>query len=186
MTDKIKSMIKKMTFRLLVEQKDKYEHELWCDMETGMITETWDDKPGKEVLLTVKVMGAETSIKLLVKQITEQQTKVDQITDVKTMPKVTLALRCVMSLSRQYFIIYAVLTFAWTDNQFTNNAHLGVQEILETACTTVIDAPMLCVLFLVTLRRAIQLTQDKTEKNQMPHPWVQMSMAAVCTPCQAR
>ena len=27
-TDKIKSMIKKMTFRLLVGQKDKYEHEL--------------------------------------------------------------------------------------------------------------------------------------------------------------
>jgi hypothetical protein len=90
-TDKVKSMIKKTTFRLLVEQKDKYEHELWCDMETGKCTETWDDKPGKEVLLTVKVMGAETPIKLLVKQITEQQTKVDQITDVKTMPKVTLA-----------------------------------------------------------------------------------------------
>ena len=95
-------------------------------------------------------------------------------------------MRCVMSLSILHSIIYMSLAIARTDNQFTNNAHLGVQEILETACTTVIDAPMLCVLFLVTLRRAIQLTQDKTEKNQMPHPWVQMAMAAVCTPCQAR
>jgi len=72
-TDKIRSTIKKMTFRLLVEQKDEYEHELWCDMETGKSTETWDDKPGKEVLTSVKVMGAETSIKLLVKQITRWQ-----------------------------------------------------------------------------------------------------------------
>merc|ERR1719378_1626148 len=49
----------------------------------------------------------------------------------------------------------------------------GVQAILESACTTVTYAPMLCVLFLGTRMRAIQLSQGETEKYNLPQPWVQ-------------
>ena len=83
--DKIKAMIEKIIFRLMGEQKDDDEHELWCDMETEKSTESWDDKAGKKELLARKVMEADTSIKFLVKQITEQQAKVAQITDDKAM-----------------------------------------------------------------------------------------------------
>jgi hypothetical protein len=94
----------------------------------------------------------------------------------KTMPKVSPALQCVMGLSMQYFIIYTVLALVRTTNQFTNNAHVGVQKILETACTTVTYAPMLSVLFLAARMRAIQLTQGETEKYKMPQPWAQTAM----------
>merc|ERR1719313_1571535 len=76
----------------------------------------------------------------------------------------------------QYFIIYTVLALVRTTNQFTNNAHLGVQKILETASTTVTYAPMLCVLFLAARMRAVQLTQGETEKYGLPQPWVQTAM----------
>merc|ERR1719473_1702078 len=56
-----------MIFHLMGEQKDEDEHKLWCDMETEKSTESKDDK----------------AIKLLVKQITEQQEKVAEITSNK-------------------------------------------------------------------------------------------------------
>jgi len=76
----------------------------------------------------------------------------------------------------QYFIIYTLLAIVRTSNQFTNNSHIGVQKILETACTTVTYAPMLSVLFLAARMRAIQLTQGETEKYKMPQPWAQTAM----------
>merc|ERR1719213_523934 len=92
------------------------------------------------------------------------------------MPKVSPTLQCVMGSSMQYFIIYTLLAVMRTSNQFTNNAHIGVQKILETACTTVTYAPMLSVLFLGARMRAIQLTQGETEKYKMPQPWAQTAM----------
>ena len=80
-----------------------------------------------------------------------------------------------MGLSMQYFVIYTLLANDQTGNQFTNNAHLGVQKILETACTTTYAA-MLSVLFLAALMLAIQLMQDETKKYKMPQPWAQTTM----------
>merc|ERR1719238_1371463 len=94
----------------------------------------------------------------------------------ETMPKVSPTLQCVMGLSMQYFIIYTLLAVMRTSNQFTNNAHIGVQKILEVACTTVTYAPMLSVLFLGIRMRAIQLTQGETEKYKLPQPWAQTAM----------
>merc|ERR1719181_2250769 len=68
--DKIKAMMEKMIFRLMGEQKDEDEHNLWCDMETEKSTESKDDKAGKKELLTMKVQELDAAIKLLVKQIT--------------------------------------------------------------------------------------------------------------------
>ena len=88
----------------------------------------------------------------------------------KTMPKVSPALQCVMGWNMQYLVSYTVLAIDRTGNQFTNNAHLGVQKIVETACTTVTYAAMLSVLFLAALMLAIQHTQDETSRSQQGKP----------------
>jgi len=98
----------------------------------------------------------------------------------ESMPKVSPAVQCVINLSIQYFVVYTLLAFMRTFNQFTGNSLLGMQKILETACTTVTYAPMLAVLFLGIRMRAIQLTQGETEKYKLPQPWVQHCMY-VCT-----
>jgi hypothetical protein len=94
----------------------------------------------------------------------------------ETMPKVSPAVQCVINLSIQYFVVYTLLAFMRTFNQFTGNSMLGMQKILETACTTVTYAPMLAVLFLGIRMRAIQLTQGQTEKYGLPQWWVQHAM----------
>merc|ERR1719265_2322206 len=98
----------------------------------------------------------------------------------ETMPAVAPALQCVISLAIQYFIIYTLLAIVRTANQFTGHSMLGVQKIMETACTTVTYAPMLSVLFLGVRMQAIQLSQGQTEKYQLPQPWVQQAMY-ICT-----
>ena len=85
----------------------------------------------------------------------------------KAMPKVSPALQCVLGASMQYFIIYTVSGLERTTNQSTNNAHVGVQKILETACATVTYAPLSSVLLLAARVRAIQLTQGETEKYKI-------------------
>jgi hypothetical protein len=97
-----------------------------------------------------------------------------------TMPAVAPTLQCVISLAIQYFVIYTLLALIRTTNQFTGHRFLGVQKIMETACTTVTYAPMLSALFLGVRMRAIQLSQGQTEKYQLPQPWVQQAMF-ICT-----
>merc|ERR1719321_545164 len=94
----------------------------------------------------------------------------------ETMPKVSPTLQCVMGLTMQYFVIYTCLAIVRTVNEFDAFAFIGVQKILETACTTVTYAPMLSVLFLGARMRAIQLTQGETEKYKLPQPWAQTAM----------
>ena len=76
----------------------------------------------------------------------------------------------------QYLVSYTVLAIDQTDNQFTSNAHLGVQKILETACTILTCATMLSVLFLAALMLAIKFAQDETKQYKMPQPWAQTAM----------
>merc|ERR1719217_1716001 len=73
--------MQKMIFRLMGEQKDEDEHKLWCDMETEKSTESKDDKADKKEMMTRKVEEMDASIKLLVKQITENNAKVKTITE---------------------------------------------------------------------------------------------------------
>merc|ERR1719456_1133824 len=73
-------MIQKMIFRLQGEQKDEDEHKIWCDMETEKSEESKTDKEDKVALQTSKVEEMDAAIKLLVKQITENNDKVDTLT----------------------------------------------------------------------------------------------------------
>merc|ERR1719331_1548486 len=77
--DKIKAMIEKMIFRLMGEQKDEDEHKLWCDMETEKSTESKDDKADKVNLYTRKVAEMDATIKVLMKQIVENNGRVASI-----------------------------------------------------------------------------------------------------------
>merc|ERR1719443_1915942 len=77
-------MMQKMIFRLMGEQKDEDEHKLWCDMETEKSTESKDDKTEKKSVLNHKVAEMDASIKLLAKQIVENNDKVNAITEYQT------------------------------------------------------------------------------------------------------
>jgi len=77
--DKIKAMIQKMIFHLMGEQKDEDEHKLWCDMETEKSTESKDDKTEKVNLLNHKIAEMDATVKLLAKQIVENNEKVASI-----------------------------------------------------------------------------------------------------------
>merc|ERR1719487_2146681 len=79
--DKIKAMMQKMIFRLMGEQKDEDEHKLWCDMETEKSTESRDDKSEKVSMFNHKIAEMDASIKLLAKQIVENNDKVESITE---------------------------------------------------------------------------------------------------------
>merc|ERR1719214_361688 len=77
--DKIKAMMEKMIFRLMGEQKNEDEHKLWCDMETEKSTESKDDKTEKVNLLNHKIAELDATVKLLAKQIVENNEKVASI-----------------------------------------------------------------------------------------------------------
>jgi len=94
-----------------------------------------------------------------------------------SMPAVSTGLLCIINLTLQYFFLYTALAILRTLTSFQCGKNLvGVQQILESACSTVTYAPMLCVLFLGARMRAIQLTQGQTEKYHLPQPWVQTAM----------
>merc|ERR1719375_2946480 len=80
-----------------------------------------------------------------------------------------------MNLALQYFLLYTILAIVRSLNSFKFQLE-GVQQILESGCSTVTYAPMLCVLFLAARIRAIQLSQGETEKYKLPQPWVQAAM----------
>merc|ERR1719327_2514201 len=93
-------------------------------------------------------------------------------------------MQCIMALICQYFLIYTVLVVvrAWRsmsgDPSSWDNS--SVVQALEATQNTVNYVPMLCVLFLATRMRAIQLTAGHTERYGLPQWWVQVAMQ-VCT-----
>jgi len=78
--DKIKGMIQKMIFRLMSEQKDEDDHKNWCDLENEKSTENRDDKDEKNKMFKKKIGEHDAAIKLLVKQITDNNKKASEIT----------------------------------------------------------------------------------------------------------
>lgn len=67
---------------------------------------------------------------------------------------------CVFNLCVQYFTIYFLLFVSQTSRQWTGYGQkLG--EVMETSRKTVMYAPMLCVIFVATRMRALQLTRAK-------------------------
>merc|ERR1719161_2156205 len=77
--DKIKSMIQKMIFKLMDEQKDEDEHKNWCDMELEKNEATKEDKTEKIKMMKIKAEEMDAEIKLNMKAITENNDKMESI-----------------------------------------------------------------------------------------------------------
>jgi len=78
--DKIKQMIQKMVFRLMAEQKDEDDHKNWCDIETDKSNEKKDDKAEKMDMLKTKIDQMDAAIKVLTRQIVENNEKTESVT----------------------------------------------------------------------------------------------------------
>jgi len=102
--------------------------------------------------------------------------------EAKNMP-VSTTLQCICNLCLQYFAIYTALMVVKGINLLQKSSERSpIELIIEAATYTVAQAPMLCVLFLGTRMRAIQITGGQTEKYGLPQWWVQGAMQ-VCTYC---
>jgi len=91
-------------------------------------------------------------------------------------PPLSPTMQCVLNLSFQYFLIYALLWIFYTIDDFApdlmGDMMYSVRDAIESAKSTVQFAPMLCILFIATRMRALQITQNRGA----PQGWVQDGM----------
>jgi len=87
---------------------------------------------------------------------------------------VTTSMKCVISLTIQFMIVYTALAISRmaADSWGVKYDNLPIQKILQTATLTVNFAPMLSILFLACRMRVTQLTKG----NGNPPEWVQVCM----------
>jgi len=91
-------------------------------------------------------------------------------------PPLSPTMQCVLNLVFQYFLIYLLLWIFITVEDLSSgqiNLH-AAKDAIESAKSTVQFAPMLCILFVATRMRALQMTQNRGA----PQGWVQDGMSA--------
>jgi len=88
-------------------------------------------------------------------------------------PPVSPTMHCVCNFAFQYFFIYLLVWIFYTVEHFSgwNGLH-AVKDAVESAKATVQFAPMLCVLFIATRMRALQITDNEGS----PQKYVQDGM----------
>merc|ERR1719191_458018 len=89
-------------------------------------------------------------------------------------PPLSPTMQCVLNLVFQYFLIYLLLWIFITVEDLTSgqiNLH-AAKDAIESAKSTVQFAPMLCILFVATRMRALQMTSNRGA----PQGWVQDGM----------
>jgi hypothetical protein len=79
--DKLKSMIQKMIFRLMDEQRDEDAHKDWCDLEVERSTATKEDLDEKKTRFTKKLTAMDKAVKKAIKKIKENDEKVQTLTE---------------------------------------------------------------------------------------------------------
>merc|ERR1719197_607772 len=90
-------------------------------------------------------------------------------------PPLSPTMQCVLNLVFQYFFIYFLLWIYYSIEDFCGldmSILAAAKDAIESAKATVQFAPMLCVLFVGTRMRALQITQNKGA----PQDWVQDGM----------
>jgi len=88
-------------------------------------------------------------------------------------PAVSPTMQCVINFAFQYFLIYLLLWAFYTVEQFSSWKGLATaKDAVESAKSTVQFAPMLCVLFIATRMRALQIT----DQQGAPQGYVQDGM----------
>merc|ERR1719420_2612687 len=103
-----------------------------------------------------------------------QLEKVPVVGDAFSVHPVSTTMKCVISLTIQYLLVYTALALCRTaaDSFNVKYDNLPIQKILVTATLTVNYAPMLAVLFLGFRMRVLQLTKGQGN----PPEWVQLCM----------
>merc|ERR1719335_1080875 len=86
-----------------------------------------------------------------------------------TIPPPAPAVACTFIMSAAYFIIYALVQFARTWTQFTQQKFSKFENAFETATLSMYFAPMLSVLFIGARMRALQMDP----LNGAPQKWAQ-------------
>jgi hypothetical protein len=89
-------------------------------------------------------------------------------------PPLSPTMQCVLNLVFQYFLIYLLLWIFITVEDLSSgqiNLH-AAKDAIESAKSTVQFAPMLCILFVATRMRALQMTSNRGA----PQGWVQDGM----------
>merc|ERR1719253_1205426 len=79
--DKLKSMIQKMIFRLMDEQRDEDAHKDWCDLEVERSTATKEDTDEKITGFSKKLEAMDKAVKKAIKKIAENEQKVEDLTE---------------------------------------------------------------------------------------------------------
>jgi len=91
---------------------------------------------------------------------------------------VSMTMKCIIFLTIQFFLVYSALFITQTINRVKTTALPRLERNLVCVVKTLYFIPMLCVLFLATRMRAIQLTQGMTERYDLPQWWVKQAMLA--------
>merc|ERR1719482_2376086 len=106
-----------------------------------------------------------------------EQNEIEQVPvvgDAFSVHPVSTSMKCVISLTIQYLLVYTALAIVRTVADSFNARHdnVSIQKVLVTATLTVNYAPMLAVLFLGFRMRVLQLTKGQGN----PPEWVQLCM----------
>merc|ERR1719181_2146700 len=91
--------------------------------------------------------------------------------------EVSTTMKCIISLTIQYMVVYTALGICRSYLDFTKTPHDSsqVQKALKSASETMFYAPMVCLMFVGFRMRVLQLTKGTGN----PQDWVRMSMQAV-------
>lgn len=97
--------------------------------------------------------------------------------DPDTRIPVSTTMKCIMYMAVQYFFIYTAKAVLRTVRQVNRqNVPSKAELTVQAATGTVAFVPMLSCLFLGVRMRAVQLSQNETEKYNLPQDWVQSCM----------
>jgi hypothetical protein len=105
----------------------------------------------------------------------EQQAALGRFTEA-TMPEVSTTVKCIIYLTTTYFVLHTLNAIMVTTKAWFPSVDGKYGQAVREMLTPVDFAPAICVLFLATRLRAIQITKGDTEKYGFPQAWVQDSM----------
>jgi len=95
-------------------------------------------------------------------------------------PPVSTTMLCVIVLTAQFFILYTVLFVLQTLNRLELIDRKREERCWASVVESVFFVPMLCILFLATRLRAVQLARGQPDRYGLPQWWVKAAMV-LCT-----